>query len=84
MSHNQTLFVEITKKADATWIYPVDLNDNERNKAFEQHWLLTAKEWCDELRVTVKGLEKLISYFEGIVNGRQGQNRDASNSEMDG
>lgn len=84
MTHNQTLFEVITKKAKATWIDPVGLNDDEWNKAFEQHWLLTAKEWRNELCITVKGLDKLISYFEGLINERTGQSRDTSNPEVDG
>ena len=86
-THNRTLIDTITDKAKATWNKPI--TSNEDYKAWEKHWLMTGKAWRDGLAseglsMTIKGLDKVLNYFEGLINERTGQGRDASNPEMDG
>ena len=77
MSHNKTLISEITDKAKATWIDPVDpvAFPDKWMQLWEQHWIDTGKAWRDELAKeglssTVKGLDKVINYFEGLIKER--------------
>lgn len=87
MSHHKTLIGTITDKAKETC--NKSITSDEDYKIWEQHWLATGRIWCEELRKeglssTVKGLEKIIFYFEGIINGKQGQNGNVTDSSLDG
>jgi hypothetical protein len=75
MSHTKTLIGTITDKANASCTVPYAFRKDTDvwHKAWEQHWLATARQWRDELQAeglaeTVEALNKTIAFFEKVAS----------------